>query len=99
MSTWNGFGTKFYGRADQRDDGSYVTTRWMVALMIPYWPLESMRVKPLPPDKPWPWGDGVDRFLVLERLPRSVRQVLIGYGVAILVVGILFLASLVPSDR
>lgn len=45
-STIQGVGTKFYGAADKRQDGSYVTTKFFVLLMIPIWPLASFRVRP-----------------------------------------------------
>lgn len=41
--TLNGFGTKFYGEADVRPDGSFVTTEWITALYVPLIPLRSFR--------------------------------------------------------
>lgn len=41
--TFNGFGTKFYGEADLRSDGSFVTTEWVTALYVPLIPLRSFR--------------------------------------------------------
>src|ERR1700676_4758195 len=43
-SIW-GFGTMFYGEADEMTDGSYVTTEWIIALWIPIVPLVSLCVK------------------------------------------------------
>lgn len=41
--TYNGFGTKYYGEADRRPDGSFVTTEWITAAYIPLIPLRSFR--------------------------------------------------------
>lgn len=40
----NGFGTAIYGKRDFEADGSFVTTKWVVVVFIPVWPLKSMRV-------------------------------------------------------
>lgn len=44
--TLNGFGTRYYGRRDVAEDGSYVTTLWATALYVPLLPLGSYRVLP-----------------------------------------------------
>ena len=44
MPAWNGFGTMLYGRAKQRQDGSYVTTKWFAMGYFPIVPLKSMRI-------------------------------------------------------
>jgi hypothetical protein len=44
MSTLNGFGTFYYGHEDARNDGSFVTTRYLVAAMLPIVPLGTERV-------------------------------------------------------
>ena len=43
--TINGFGTKLYGRRDQKWDGSFWTTKWVVFFWIPLIPLRSYRIK------------------------------------------------------
>lgn len=42
--TLNGFGTMYYGAADLRPDGSYVTTEWITAIYVPLIPLRSWRL-------------------------------------------------------
>jgi hypothetical protein len=42
--SFNGFGTKIYGKRDFGDDGSFVTTKWIVLLWVPLIPLRSLRV-------------------------------------------------------
>ena len=43
----NGTGTGFYGRARERADGSYVTTKFFVLFHIPLIPLETVRAQPV----------------------------------------------------
>lgn len=45
MSTVNGIGTRFFGRAEPRRDGSYLATQWF-CLVIPLIPLGSFRLWP-----------------------------------------------------
>lgn len=44
MSTFNGIGTKLYGKTDVEADGSYIATKWVVVVYIPIIPLESIRI-------------------------------------------------------
>jgi hypothetical protein len=44
MSTFNGIGTKFYGKTDVEQDGSYTTTKWFVLIYLPIYPIGSFRV-------------------------------------------------------
>ena|SRR5271166_6775855 len=41
--TFNGFGTKYYGEAERRPDGSFITTEWITAAYVPLIPLRSFR--------------------------------------------------------
>jgi hypothetical protein len=41
----NGCGTRYYGKQDKRQDGSYITTEWITFFFIPLIPLRSLRVK------------------------------------------------------
>lgn len=76
----NGFGTTFYGERDFRADGSYVTTEWVILGYLPAIPLCSHRLIR---------NEGADKnlvvynsrsYLMLERLPRDMRQVFCTYG-------------------
>ncbi len=40
----NGFGLRVYGERDRRDNGTYVTTRYITAVFIPLLPLDAFRV-------------------------------------------------------
>jgi hypothetical protein len=41
----NGFGTTYYGQGSFERDGSYITTKWVIAGTVPLIPLASLRVK------------------------------------------------------
>jgi hypothetical protein len=43
---YSGLGTKYYGKRDYLEDGSFVTTEWFVIAHIPIIPLGSFRVVP-----------------------------------------------------
>jgi hypothetical protein len=44
----NGIGTAYYGKRDVRENGSYITTEWVIFLYLPIVPVASFRVTPLP---------------------------------------------------
>ena len=44
--TFNGIGTKYYGKRDKEQDGSYITTLFIVFIYFPIIPLGSYRVLP-----------------------------------------------------
>jgi len=48
-STYNGLGTAYFGRREERADGSYITTEFSVYCDIPIRPLGSYRVWPVGP--------------------------------------------------
>lgn len=64
--TFNGFGTRLYGKCDFRTDGSYITTMWITLLYWPIIPLRSLRIRPL---------EG-SRYEVLERFKIHWQQVI-----------------------
>lgn len=66
MSTFNGIGTTHYGRAKRIAD-TYVTTRWVVFLYLPIFPLESYRI--------WPIGDKFFTLIVFSRSSMSYQIV------------------------
>jgi hypothetical protein len=43
----NGCGTRYYGRRDVQQDGSYVTTNWVSLFFVPVLPIASYRVLPI----------------------------------------------------
>ena len=73
----NGFGTTYYGHAEWRRDGSYITTEWIVFLFVPIIPLRSYRVKLV-------YGETlVHAKYDGYRVPLHFRQILTTYGVAV----------------
>ena len=45
MQSFNGFGTTLYGKREVNFlDNSYISTKWIIALFMPIFPLESYRV-------------------------------------------------------
>jgi hypothetical protein len=97
--TLNGFGTRYYGRREPGEDGSYVTTLWITALYIPVLPLGSYRVLPV--------GEGTNyvvhssqSYRVL-RVPLCWEQVWRVYmvGAPILIIIAWLIASSARKDR
>jgi len=76
-SSFNGIGTRYYGRADPSDSDSYTATEWIVFLWIPILPLRSWRVGP--------HRKGRDSLLFsnekfyVKSVPLNLRQVVLGY--------------------
>jgi tetratricopeptide (TPR) repeat protein len=48
-----GIGSTFYGKRDFREDGSHITTEWLIVVGIPLIPLRSFRVSPLGGHRIW----------------------------------------------
>jgi hypothetical protein len=75
--SFNGIGTRYYGRADESDRGSYTATEWIIFLWLPIVPLRSWRVSQR--------RKGMDTLLfsnakyLVRPLPLSLRQVVKGY--------------------
>ena len=72
-ASFRGFGTKYFGEADIRLDGSFVTTEFLILLHLPVAPLKSFRLKRL--------SRGTDliikseTFAIVEKLPIQWLQV------------------------
>ncbi|HWR14157.1 MAG TPA: hypothetical protein VN577_04985 [Terriglobales bacterium] len=60
LSTYNGIGTKFYGKRDyDAKTNSYITVHWLVLLFLPIIPLASYRVTDI----------GADLYRIYGRVP------------------------------
>ncbi len=93
----NGSGEGFYGKRGAREDGSYITTKWFMILLVPIIPLGTYRV----------WrGKSTQSFFAglysgvsqstevrLERLKMNWAQVLSTY--AVLILALLFVLGFV----
>ncbi|MBD2233100.1 hypothetical protein [Phormidium tenue] len=100
-STFYRIGTKYYGKRDLLEDGSFITTEWFVLIDIPIIPLGSFRVVPI--------GSSLNIVVfkaseyLVTRVPLNWRQVRNVYIVAIALLGALFgvvelLIRIVPSS-
>src|SRR4051812_48958896 len=78
--TFKGFGTKYYGDADRRPDGSFVTTEWVVAAYAPLLPLRTVRICRDPANDVNIIVLRSDAYIVLERIPLSWAQVIKTYA-------------------
>ena len=87
--SFNGFGTTFYGQRDFREDGSYITTEWVVIMMIPIIPLRSLRVRYKgPAERRFPIGLGsADSYVVYEKTFPNLKQVLCVYTYTAFLIG------------
>jgi len=74
-TSFRGFGTKYYGEADLRADGSFVTTEFLILLHLPVAPLRSYRLVRIGQ------GQGANLlvksevFTIIEKLPIQWLQV------------------------
>jgi hypothetical protein len=93
--TFNGIGTRYYGRDHKASDGSYTTTEWATFWWIPLVPLASWRV--LREDEKvgsWLWSR---QHFQVDRLPLDLGQILRVYLWAVPVVAFIvfeFMVSL-----
>jgi len=79
----NGFGTTFYGKAEEDEDGSYVVTEWVVAAFLPLIPLGSKRIWPVSQDdKPW-WKRDVGEKFQVEKVSLHMPHLFKGYAVTL----------------
>ena len=99
--TYKGIGTKYYGKRDLEEDGSYLTTEWVVFVYLPLIPLRSYRVRPV--------GKGTNaiiyrsqKYLVsnADRCWAQIRNTyLVGGAIAATLFGGIALASHVDAQQ
>ncbi len=78
--SFNGFGTAYYGECDFRADGSYVTTEWVSAFLLPILPFRSVRLMRMPSEDTNLVIYSSKGFLVIEGISLHWWQVLKTYG-------------------
>jgi hypothetical protein len=81
FNTFNGFGTTLLDY-QEREDGTWEATRWVVAAMFPIVPLGSYRIKPQRQQNSY--GRMESYFQILGRAPISPARVLRVYALLIL---------------
>jgi hypothetical protein len=79
-SSTMGFGTKFFGATDRHEDGSFVTTEWVIVFSVPVVPLRSLRVSVAGYQEDGFVGMEVSTYNVHGDVPLSLRQVLGAYA-------------------
>ena len=84
MFTFNGIGTKLYGKAKQ-DDGSYIATKWIVFLFIPLIPLASYLVLD------WQNTGILSRDYELIKVPLNRKQIGKTYLVTFSIIFVIFI--------
>lgn len=67
-TSWNGIGTSIYGKRDFRPDGSFLTTKWLIAYFVPIVPIKSVRVSKIR-----------GGYLIHQGCRPNIRQVLCVY--------------------
>jgi hypothetical protein len=75
--TLNGFGTSYYG-ARWLPDGTYITTKWVVVLFVPIFPVESVRILQTGPRHEG--GVYSRQSLITQPVPLDKNMVLKMYG-------------------
>ena len=78
--TFNGFGTKIYGKRDFESDGSFLTTKWVVFWWIPVVPLKSLRVRYVGPSGRSILPGWSRKYLVQAEYRPAPRQVVSIYS-------------------
>lgn len=73
--TFKGFGTKYYGEAERRPEGSFITTEWIVAAYAPLIPLCTVRICRDPANDVNIIVARSDAYFIIEKLPLSWAQV------------------------
>jgi len=78
---YKGFGTIFYGRADEHADGSFATVEWFILLGLPVAPLRCFRIIT---DSRYTtlWSFGSHHYAIIERRPMAWSLVLKIYALA-----------------
>jgi hypothetical protein len=90
---FKGFGTIYYGEADRRPDGTYITTEWIVAAYAPVVPLWSLRVCRDRKNDVNIMSVRSDAYKIVERLPLQWSQIFLTYGFAVLLVFWVFVST------
>jgi hypothetical protein len=75
----NGMGSKFSGKSDRRDDGSYVTTEWFCLIWLPLFPVCNYRLVKVAEHFLIPSILGSRRFAIKEKHPVRLNDVAKGY--------------------
>jgi len=93
----NGNGEGFYGKKNIREDGSYVTTKWFMILLIPIVPLGTYRVWKGKTSHRFLGGAGIgisqSTEIKMERLKMDWQQIILTYVVLMFIIA--FIVSII----
>lgn len=79
MYSFNGIGTTFYGKKNLKEDGSYITTKWFIFLLLPIIPLGTYRIKKKTEDKARNALGMISEYEIIEKLSLDKKQVILWY--------------------
>lgn len=74
-----GIGTTFYGKKELKDDGSHKTTKWVIFLLLPIFPLGTYRVKTIN-NKVRNLVGFITEYEIIEKVAIDKKQVLLWYS-------------------
>ncbi len=98
MSTFNGFGSMYYGHSNSLPDGSYIATEWIVAFWIPIFPIASFRLtKARTNVMVFPPGSKTTYQYI--PVPLNKKQVIRTYGFTAIVAAVIMCIILIPKTR
>lgn len=92
MSSVNGIGTTLYGKREIESDGSYISTKWFILLLLPIFPISSYRVLPST-TKIHFLGQKTD-YLRFEKVPLNKKQII---NIYLLIYGFIFFVFILPA--
>ena len=78
-----GYGTTFYGKRDFREDGSFITTEWIIISWLPIYPRRSTRLISLGMGDVSFTTSYSFKYRVVEELDVCKRQVISVYAYAV----------------
>jgi hypothetical protein len=81
-SSINGCGTKYHGKAEPKQDGSYIATLWIVFIFIPLIPLGSQRLWPVAQTERGFFSRGGMSFKA-QKVSLHLPHVLMGYAITL----------------
>jgi hypothetical protein len=79
-----GWGLRHLGRADYKEDGSYVSTVWLVIFFIPILPLRSQRIRDIDTRQGSSHGELITRYEIIETVSLRFTQIALVYFAAII---------------
>jgi hypothetical protein len=94
FSMQNGIGSRFIGKSDLREDGSYLTTEWFCVLWLPLFPVCNYRVVKAAESNLIPFFVVSRQFVILDKQPVRLKDVVKGYLITIGLVSVIGLSIL-----